>query len=96
MVRVHAHACVCVCVCMRERERERERENLIKLLTENMPAGYFYFNVENVTTLWVGKSLLWRNSSLLHLNANAPCITALLYFVFTCCMYSTLSCVSYL
>jgi hypothetical protein len=73
-------------------ERERERKNLIKLLTENMPADFFYFNV---TTLWVGKSLLCHNSCLLPLNANAPCITALLYFVFTCCVYSTLGCVSY-
>lgn len=32
---------------------------------------------------------------LLNLNANAPCITALLYFVFACCIYSVLAYVSY-
>jgi len=47
---------------VRERERERERENLIKLLTENMPAGLLSFNVENVTTLWDGKDLLWHTA----------------------------------
>ena len=52
--------CMCMCVC--KRERERERKNLIKLLTENMPAGLLTFNVENVTTLWVGKDLLWHTA----------------------------------